>query len=737
MGWTITPNDASINESSGVATITARTASDKEYTITYTDSNNCTASTKYTLKAYDCDDISITASSPSFASSGGTIEIGSCPSGCAPYIASSETVSWLSLTASNDGKLTLSASSNDGSARTASVTVKVGTNTCSAKAITVSQDAKASANGVLTLMAVTETDGIKAVWSSDNDFNKELVKAQSGGDTPTEVGLSYFSKSYDKLFNHQLYNNYFSNYYTIGGSYLMPFIGKKAIHSDEEFESAKLDNEELEKLSKGSLQVKITFNKDNYLNDEYENFLYGTTGGSVTIDNNDFIASTDYDRAIETEFEVDSGIFVPTKIKIPNNHTLFANNTSYTLYKPNNRTDYALKEDMINAKIATVKQLHTGTLGFISEGDDDDDYDFMYYKDLTDAQKNYLNECPQGKVEMWVEGFEDAKISFNIYLNSMPMVHGINFDYCTSTGQPEICTSEVTVYNCNLNVASCTDIDIKSFETTEPNMPVTGFSIAHEAFFLDCAHERYSNLNGYMPHSLRWIKGFQQSSTSGTSILNTSRLNGLAVYNQETYRHTYYDLFYTFRDYIPLNINDVVGNYNGNSAQTTSVLPYFAYNNFPNSNYVPGSGTEVSVGGQQGALVARLENYSANTTTEYLIGYTPVDYLNSPSTETKAIDMNKRAFNAVITSTTSTFNGGVEYGNTELIFYVGVDSTTIQAIYNIPLSNYKSCELLKVSDFAGYSNNCYQAKTLYPTIQKLSVHSKNSTGTYINGSSCP
>lgn len=54
MGWSISPNDtASINETTGVASFSANTeATDKKYTVTYTDEYGCSNSLEYTVPAF-------------------------------------------------------------------------------------------------------------------------------------------------------------------------------------------------------------------------------------------------------------------------------------------------------------------------------------------------------------------------------------------------------------------------------------------------------------------------------------------------------------------------------------------------------------------------------------------------------------------------------------------------------------------------------------------------------------
>ena len=130
MAWSITPTDATI-DSNGNATITSRTTSDKVYTITYTDTNGCTASTTYTLKGYNCDDdVHINSTIPTLSSAGTSVQVGTYTSEAHDYISFTPTDNWLHLTAETNGNISMSADTNTDPERSTSVKVSMNGSDC-------------------------------------------------------------------------------------------------------------------------------------------------------------------------------------------------------------------------------------------------------------------------------------------------------------------------------------------------------------------------------------------------------------------------------------------------------------------------------------------------------------------------------------------------------------------------------------------------------------------------------
>ena len=130
MAWSIAPTDATI-DSNGKATITSRGTSNKVYTITYTDTNGCTASTTYTLKGYNCDDdVHINSTIPTLSSAGTSVQIGTYTREAHDYISFTPTYNWLHLTAETNGNISMYADTNTDPERSTSVEVSMNGSGC-------------------------------------------------------------------------------------------------------------------------------------------------------------------------------------------------------------------------------------------------------------------------------------------------------------------------------------------------------------------------------------------------------------------------------------------------------------------------------------------------------------------------------------------------------------------------------------------------------------------------------
>ena len=188
MGWTISPPDgASIDANTGVATFSKNEGdSDSAYTITYTDSDGCTATTTFTVQTsptcVGCDaGVSVSTNVDGDSTEHTTDSIGS-------YIVDSSRISYSgglgwAIALFNNNKIKIKFYENTGNARSGDVIITLDGKTC--KTIHVSQEAKATPSSIIAKLTLNNGNVIDIEGSGE--LTKSMVETYKDTTVSAEI----------------------------------------------------------------------------------------------------------------------------------------------------------------------------------------------------------------------------------------------------------------------------------------------------------------------------------------------------------------------------------------------------------------------------------------------------------------------------------------------------------------------------------------------------------------------
>lgn len=530
---------------------------------------------------------------------------------------------------------------------------------------------------VINLFKLTDDgSGSITLWTSDESFNKSHIVDVS---LDTEVGMSYFSKSYETWMNNdyvRVSGNTTNQFYTIGGERLFVGVSTRAISSIDEIEDALIPEEEFDEGGDfyiGNLRIKVTFpNKDNYVNDELEEYIYGNANGEHVLSTSYYLPNAEccsityqgYEASYLTGFE----------FYIPNNHTYFFNKEFES------DGQFAPSSGALSSVISRVKDLHEKVVPSSQGGDE---LNFGYWSGLSNEEKELKESCVQAKVEIYYENdnaaYSDLKLSFNIYLEPVAMTH------------------LVTLHKLGYRLR----IDDNTYYDTESLVTPKFVAFGHELMFNDRWHDIHNNCI-YMPHSIEWAKTYEQQLPNGSVHIN-GFMN--QVWGGENEWRTG---FITYRDFIP---NTPLGIVAQNSGQTISVLPKENYSMLPNSSYDITTSTFTAQTNDREVIFRLFTDYSNSVDTRYVNGYSPSD-----SSAYKHVDISERV--------TYVNGGSCNLGRNVLIIHSEITGGSIDrysngyAMFVVPLSNSMTLEIIDDNDDGYQPENpeIYDLKSQTPYI---------------------